>query len=120
MANRISFISTSDVSETLAVSEQTVRTWCRLGVIPATRPSGTRKWLIVEDDFRAWLRDGAGKGVTAFLDPSHRSLSSEGELLRDADATLKASVAPKSIRRAKREIPRRHSTVRAAAAQKSA
>jgi excisionase family DNA binding protein len=112
MPTAISLISTADVSSMLGVSDQTVRTWCRLGIIPATRPTGTRKWHIVESDFMNWLQDGAGAQVTAFLDPAHRSTASEAELLEDATAALDriGSTASPSESRGSRSTTRRLTT----------
>jgi excisionase family DNA binding protein len=88
MANAMPLITTAEVGEILHVSEQAVRTWCRLGILPATRPPGTRKWLIARADFETWLHEGTGERVAVFLDGSNRSSSSEEELLSDANASL--------------------------------
>jgi len=76
-------ISIGDISRALGVSEQTVRTWCRLGVIPAVRPSGTRKWLVLEEDFNQWVADGGGQRLLAQM-RSPRSTATDAELLEDA------------------------------------
>ena len=99
MPETLAFITTSRVSEILGVSEQSVRTWCRLGLIPATRPAGTRKWLIVEDDFRTWLQGGAGQRVSTFLDPAHRSTVTEDELLADAEEALRRPSRSNTVQR---------------------
>lgn len=95
MSEDLRFITTARVAETLGVSEQSVRAWCRHGLIPATRPPGTRKWLITEDGFLSWLQSGAGQRATSFLDPAHRSSATETELLADAEEALR----PRSPRR---------------------
>lgn len=88
MAQAMSTITTAEVGEVMHVSEQAVRSWCRLGILPATRPAGTRKWLIARADFETWLHDGTGERVAIFLDGSHRSSSSEDQLLADATESL--------------------------------
>lgn len=101
MVAKLDLVTTADVGEALGVSEQTVRTWCRLGVIPALRPPGTRKWLISAADFDVWLRHGSGAGIAGFLDPSHRSQATETELLADGRSTLASAKIP--AKRARRK-----------------
>jgi len=96
----VQFASTREVAEALGVSEQTVRTWCRVGVIPAVRPEGTRKWRILKDEFDSWLEAGAGHRLTSFLDPAHRSLASDLELMADATEVIGSGAPePKPARR---------------------
>lgn len=102
MPETLAFITTGRVSEILGVSEQSVRTWCRLGLIPATRPAGTRKWLIIEHDFRTWLQDGAGQRVSTFLDLAHRSTATEDELLADAEEALRRPSRSTTVQRGRR------------------
>lgn len=96
MDESLALITTARISETLGVSKQSVRTWCRLGLLPATRPRGTRTWRITEEDFQAWLQSDAGRHVTDFLDDSHRSTASEAELLADAADALARSAPARS------------------------
>jgi excisionase family DNA binding protein len=54
------YLSTAEVAAGLRVTEQTVRTWCRLGVVPAIRPLGTHKWQVPRDGFSNWLHHAGG------------------------------------------------------------
>ena len=43
-----------------AVSRRTILYWCRMGIIPATKPG--KAWLFDKDAIREWI---AGKGKNA-------------------------------------------------------
>lgn len=62
----VTMLLTLDVATRIGVSEQTVRNWCRSGVIPAVRPHNTRQWFIPEQEFTAWF-DAGGNPARAFL-----------------------------------------------------
>ena len=38
------------------VGIQTLRRWCRTGKLPATKAINGRSWLVLEPEFREWLK----------------------------------------------------------------
>jgi len=63
----VSFLKVGDVAAELSVSEQAVRLWCRTGLLPARRPSGTRQWLIDRDDLEQWLNAEPVREAVSFV-----------------------------------------------------
>lgn len=78
------FMKVGDAAAMLGVSEQAVRLWCRTGVLPAFRPAGTKKWLIDQDEFEAWLKKRPVQDVVESLNAPYRSALPDHELVADA------------------------------------
>jgi excisionase family DNA binding protein len=69
------FLKVGDVAATLGVSEQTVRLWCRTGILPSYRPQGTRSYLVDEEVFESWIQKAAVRSTLEFLhDPERLNL----------------------------------------------
>ena len=75
----MSFLKVGDVAAELNVSAQAVRLWCRTGVLPSRRPSGTRQWLIDRDELAAWLDQGPVREAFDFLHAPYRDDATEEE-----------------------------------------
>lgn len=82
----MSYIKVGDVAARLSVSEQTVRLWCRTGVLPAVRPGDTRQWLINEDRFNDWLHQPrTSDALESLHNPDRVDVSAEEILAADAE-----------------------------------
>lgn len=80
----VNFIKVGDAAAMLGVSEQAVRLWCRTGVLPAYRPSGTKKWLIDPDEFAAWCKRRPVVAVLESLHADYRSVLPDHQLANEA------------------------------------
>jgi excisionase family DNA binding protein len=78
-----SYMKVGDAAAILGVSEQAVRLWCRTGVLPAYRPTGTKKWLIDPDEFNAWLNKRPVRDVVDSLSAEYRSDRPDHELVAE-------------------------------------
>jgi excisionase family DNA binding protein len=78
------FLKVGDVAARLGVSEQTVRLWCRTGVLPAYRPPSTRQWLIEPQELEAWLEKSAVRSTMEFLDAPYRESDVSDEEIASA------------------------------------
>ena len=80
----MSFMKVGDVAAQLGVSEQAVRLWCRTGVLPASRPAGTRQWLVDPERFQVWLNARGTEEVLESLHAPYRDDRPDHELLRES------------------------------------
>jgi excisionase family DNA binding protein len=74
------FLKAGEVAARLNVTEQTVRLWCRTGILPAYRPRSTRQWLIEPTELQAWLNKSAVASTMEFLQAPYRELASDEEI----------------------------------------
>lgn len=51
------FITTTEVAERLEVHQRTVYNWITRGLIKATKPTGSKKWLILRTDFEKFIKN---------------------------------------------------------------
>lgn len=98
-------LSVAAVARYLNLSEQTIRGWCRAGLLPARRPPGTRKWLIDRDAFTTWLHDG-GDQVRAFMAAGPREERSDEAVLATDDTVGKGRTGRTSGENRSRPAPR--------------
>ena len=85
-------LTVAAVAAHLGLSKQTVRSWCRAGIIPTRRPAGTKKWLIPRDQFNRWLADCGGL-VRDFATGTPRDTRPDEELLTDTGQYTLGAVA---------------------------
>lgn len=64
----VNILKVRDVASVLGLSEETVRLWCRTGVLPAYRPRSTKQYLINAEEFEAWLKTRAVRNTVEFLE----------------------------------------------------
>lgn len=75
------FLKVGDVAAELGLSEQTVRLWCRTGILPCYRPVGTRQFLIDQEVFRSWINRAAVVHTLDFLHDRERPNLSDDEVV---------------------------------------
>ncbi|MFC1500145.1 helix-turn-helix domain-containing protein [Candidatus Zixiibacteriota bacterium] len=67
---RVYFVS--EVAEILGISRQTVLKYIKNGIVPGLRVGG--RYLIMKDEFEAFLRSGGGKSAIAEEIPTEHSI----------------------------------------------
>lgn len=67
---RVYFVS--EVAEILGISRQTVLKYIKSGIVPGLRVGG--RYLIMKDEFEAFLRSGGGKDTVVEEIPAEKSI----------------------------------------------
>lgn len=94
----MNILKVGDVAAALRVSQETVRLWCRTGVLPAHRPPSTKQYLINADEFDAWLKTRAVRDTVKFLNAPRQDEDDEAIAERFFDDRDREPVAGEAAR----------------------